>query len=251
MKKKYFIFNLTEISILSLIFIFVFNYSIFAQSPSVEWYNFSWLDKEYVGGAYVDQRHSDYDWWYDHCTAYSNPATKTGHLGYIAVGVSKYRCAERTNPSAPALVYDETSLNGCITASAPLITGSGGSYDYANWEDPLSGTLGLGFNNYGKINPDGTTAFVMTTNYDGEYFKVKQTADANFVTVGKSMATRKRIEAPQNGSPLVYNPTTTFPNDYFSATIFNTTNFTKQNCSHCDIMKFDANGNVIFNKLKS
>jgi hypothetical protein len=52
---------------------------IFAQSPNVEWKNFTWIDREYKSSSYVDQRHSDYDWWYDHCTGYTNPLTKTGH----------------------------------------------------------------------------------------------------------------------------------------------------------------------------
>lgn len=40
----------------------------------IDWRSSTWIDKDYGSAApgntpTVDQQHSDYDWWYDHCNA--------------------------------------------------------------------------------------------------------------------------------------------------------------------------------------
>ncbi len=224
-----------------------------AQSPAVNWRNFSWIDHEYKSTVPVDRRHSDYDWWYDHCTAYTNLANKTGHTGYIACGVGKFRCAERLGGStATPLSYNETTTaygtynNGCAIATAPLFSGS---YDYSNFENPVSGNLGLGFNQIGKINPDGSTQFLLPMNYEGEYLRVKQLSNNSYLTVGLSKATRKRVEPPQNGTPLYYNPTTASPTNYFINTDIFPSSTTPYLRNHWDVMKFDDNGVCQFNNI--
>ena len=220
------------------------------NAPGVDWQNFTWLKHEYKSTTPVAQRYSDYDWWYDHCTGYANPSTKTGHLGYFGCGVSKYRCTERSNLSATPLTYNEQDpiygpyANGCVYAQAPI----NGDIDYGNWANPVSGSLGLGFNSIGKVKPNGQTDYLFTMNYDGEYLRVKQIADANFITVGRSVGTRKRTDPPQNGTPLYYNPTSANSLNYFSNTIFNAA-FTQHNSNHWDVMKFNANGTCLFNNI--
>jgi hypothetical protein len=218
-------------------------------SPEVNWRNYSYINHEYKSTVPVTQRFSDYDWWYDHCTAYTTPATKTGHLGYIACGTSKYRCAERSNTSALPLKYDETTAPdpGCIVATAPLFTGS---YDYGNFENATSGKLGLPFNQIGLTKPDGTTGFLETMNYGGEYLRTKQLADGTFMTVGGSVATRKRTELPQNGTPLNYNPTAANSTNYFKyPEVFTGALPNQVNKAHIDVMRFNAAGTCLYNHI--
>jgi hypothetical protein len=252
MAKSNFNVSVSKIIMLGFVSLFLISKNNFAQSPGVEWRNYTWLNTEYIGGASVDQRHSDYDWWYDHCTAYTNPLTKTGHLGYIGCGVSDYRCGERSGQSP--ISYDETSTaygtyaNGCTVATA-LITGGG--YDYGNWDNPISGHLGLDFNSIGRVSPSGQTDFLFSSNYGGEYLRVKQLSDGTFLTVGSTTATRKRLNATsQSGTPLYYNPTSSSPTDYFINTdIFTGDISLPTNRDHWDVMRFDANGNAIFNNI--
>lgn len=241
-------------SIIIIFITFLISNKILSQGPPVEWRNYSWINHEYNSNVYVDQRHSDYDWWYDHCTGYTNPITKTGHIGYIAAGVGKYRCAERSNAGAQPLTYNEQDpaygswADGCTYAQAPLFKSSC-DYDYGNFENHVSGALGLGFNQIGKINPDGTTGFVITMNYDGEYMRVKQLQDGTFLTVGSTVATRKRLDPPQSGKPLYYNKTATNPSDYFKYNEIFDINNPQQNVQHWDVMKFDGNGTCLFDNL--
>ncbi|MBP9187020.1 MAG: T9SS type A sorting domain-containing protein [Bacteroidia bacterium] len=155
------------------------------------------------------------------------------------------------------MTYDEQDpaygiyADGCTYAVAPLQFANPCAYDYGNFENAQSGALGLAFNQIGKINPDGTTGFLITMNYDGEYLRVKQLQDGTFLTVGSTTATRKRIDAPQNGKPLYYNPTVAQPNNYFKRNeIFGVGNINPPIPNrHWDAMKFDGNGTCLFDNL--
>jgi hypothetical protein len=225
-------------------------------SPIV-WRNFTWIEKDYRSqGFNVEQRYSDYDWWYDHCTGYTNPTNKTGHFGYVACGVSKYRINSINQTS---LTYDETDASiftnypdGCTKQTTNLFGSNpcSSDYDFGNFENSISGKLGLGFNTIGLVRPSGTTSYLSTMNYDGEYYRVKQLSNGSFLTVGNTVATRKRPEPPQNGTPLYYNPTPTFPNNYFINTDIFNTSIPQKNTRHWDIMKFNGiNGLCLFDNI--
>ena len=236
--------------------------SLLTSCTTIVWRNFTWLEHDYlqpVTNHNVEQRYSDYDWWYDHCTAYNNPINKSGHFGYVACGVSKYRIKKSSNDPTTSLTYDETDAsvfpnfpNGCAIGTANLFNDADScDYDFNNFENRKIGKLGLGFNTIGLVRPSGTTAFLSKMNYEGEYLRVKQLRDGTFLTVGWTTATRKRPEAPQNGTPLYYNPTATIPNNYFINTdIFNSTTIPQSNSSHWDIMKFSgSDGLCLFDNI--
>lgn len=240
-----------------LIILLLFASNLFTSCSTIVWKNFTWIEKDYRSQLFnVEQRHSDYDWWYDNCTAYANPTTKTGHFGYVACGVSKYRINQNIQTS---LTYDETDTtifpnfpNGCTKATVNLFASNPCSldYDFGNFENSISGKLGLGFNTIGLVRPSGTTSYLSTMNYDGEYYRVKQLSNGTFLTVGNTVATRKRPEPPQNGTPLYYNPTTTFPNNYFINTDIFSVSVLQQNSRHWDIMKFNGNdGLCLFDNI--
>ena len=248
--------KIIKVSLFLLVFLFTNNFATAQGLPPdpiqmcVKWRNFSWLDREYYyPNAPVNQRNSDYDWWYDHCTAYNI----TGGIdGYIACGVSKYR-ADR-NTLNPPIAYDERFLGGCAYGQAPLYDPSGKctDYDHGNHENCVSGQLGLGFNTIGRVSNTGQTDYLFTMNYEGEYYRVKQLSDGTFLTVGHSLATRKRQQAPQNGSPLMYNPSSVFGmNNHFDyADVFNLSNNPlHKNKAHWDVMKFDITGTCLFNNI--
>jgi hypothetical protein len=222
----------------------LFSGMLFAQ-PNVDWRNYSWIQNDYNSLNTVSQRESDYDWWYDHCTGYQNPLTKTGHIGYITCGVGKYR-ASMNSP----LTYDERGplingqyQGGCAYDVAPALPSNSCDYDFDNGENPISGKQGLNFNQIGKINPNGTMGYLVTMNSRGEYVRAKQLADGTYLTVGSTISTRKK-----NGMPLFYNPTGNNPSNYFKYNKIFSNGIPHQNKGHWDIMKFDgANGFCIFN----
>lgn len=227
-----------------LIFTSLLSGMLFAQ-PNVDWRNYSWIQNDYNSLQTVNQRESDYDWWYDHCTGYQNPLTKTGHIGYITCGVGKYR-AFANSP----LTYDErgplvggTYQGGCAFDVAPAVPTNSCDYDFDNGENPISGKQGLNFNQIGKINPNGTLGYLITMNSVGEYVRTKQLADGTYLTVGNTISTRKK-----NGMPLFYNPTGINPSNYFKYNQIFSNGILHKNQAHWDIMKFDGtSGFCIFN----
>ena len=232
------------------LFLFSFNCSIVLSysQPTVDWRNYSWVSNDYnPPHGSVDQRHSDYDWWYDHCTGYQDPITKTNHIGYIACGVSKYRADQTT-----VINYDERGplvsgqyTGGCAFREAPFYRSTCREYSYNNFENPVSGKLGLGFNTVGRVLPDGTLDYLITMNVEGEYLRTKQLQDGTFLTVGHSLATRKR-----NGDPMYYNPTSSSPTNMFNYNEIFANGACHRNSSHWDIMKFDGqDGTCLFNYI--
>ena len=230
--------------------------NITTQAQTVNWRSVTWLQKEYGSTANtVTQRQSDYDWWYDHATGYDR--TTGTHIGYIAAGVSDYRCAERSNITNPATVYDEQAIGGCAFYTTPLSTGlphNDANYDYGNWENEVSGKLGMPFNTIGKIGANGSNDYLITMNVGGEYLRTKKLQDGYYMTVGNTWSTRKKADAPQFGAPLYYNPSATSPNNQFNySEIYyqpTGTTITPTLSSHWDVMKFDGNdGTCKFNAI--
>jgi hypothetical protein len=105
----------------------------------------------------------------------------------------------------------------------------------------------------------GTSAsksFLLTMNYGGEYYRVKKLNDGNYFTVGNCQATRKGANASVPGMPLLYNPSTSNPNDYFNYNDIYSGNGpapaspdNNLNTVHWDVMKFDGNGTCLFNAI--
>ncbi|MBL0084078.1 MAG: hypothetical protein IPP37_17370 [Saprospiraceae bacterium] len=182
------------------------------SQPSIDWTSITWLNKDFPTDNIVNiqKESSDYDWWYDHCNAYANLASKTGHYGYVTCGVANFRLKEdlgssTENPLFIPQQYDERNFTpkGCSFSTSPLDNGRNCNWDYENAKNPLSNHSGLGFNTVGLVNPNGSLNYIIPMNINGEYLRVKQLSDGNFLAVGNSSATRKR----RSGLPLLYNPT--------------------------------------------
>ena len=215
------------------------------SQPTVDWRSYTWIGHDYNSSQTVSQRASDYDWWYDHCTGYQNPISKTNHIGYIACGVGKYRgnFIEPLTYNERGSLYNGQYTGGCAYGETPLFKGTCGEYDYSNFENPVSGKMGLGFNQIGRINPDGTLNYLITMNYDGEYMRTKQLQDGTFLTVGHSKSTRKK-----SGMPLYYNPRPNNQGSLFNYGEIFKDGICQRNVPHWDIMKFDgSDGTCLFN----
>jgi hypothetical protein len=82
-------------------------------AQTVDWRRVTWIQNEYGSSAQtVSQKQSDYDWWYDHCTGYETNGTP---IGYIAAGVGKYRCAERSGATLQNPVKLTTQIRSKLT----------------------------------------------------------------------------------------------------------------------------------------
>ncbi|MBK8849085.1 MAG: T9SS type A sorting domain-containing protein [Saprospiraceae bacterium] len=229
------------------------------SQPSIDWTSITWLNKDFPTDNIVNiqKESSDYDWWYDHCNAYANLASKTGHYGYVTCGVANFRLKEdlgssTENPLFIPQQYDERNFTpkGCSFSTSPLDNGRNCNWDYENAKNPLSNHSGLGFNTVGLVNPNGSLNYIIPMNINGEYLRVKQLSDGNFLAVGNSSATRKR----RSGLPLLYNPTpghagTRFDyTEIFSGALTSYDEGIVLNKKHWDMMKFDGTeGNCIFN----
>lgn len=218
------------------------------SSRCLAWRNFSWNENEYYNqNSKLTQVNSDYDWWYDNCTYYTQPNSKTGVKGYMACGVSMYRADKNT--ANPPITYDERPYGGCAFGQAPFVPNPNNcrSYAYGNHENCVTGKLGMPFNTIGRVDDNGSLVFLILMNFYGEYTRTKQLSDGTFLTVGHSAATRKKWAPPQNGAPLLYNPPA---NNYFIYNnVFNIFNPNHTNSTHWDVMKYDHNGVCLFNNI--
>ena len=81
--------------------------NLFTSCSTIVWKNFTWIEKDYRSQLFnVEQRHSDYDWWYDNCTAYANPTTKKSLNVYEFL-------SEGPKGKIPKLIkFSETTLKG-------------------------------------------------------------------------------------------------------------------------------------------
>lgn len=108
------------------------------SQPSIDWTSITWLNKDFPTDNIVNiqKESSDYDWWYDHCNAYANLASKTGHYGYVTCGVANFRLKEdlgssTENPLFIPQQYDERNFTpkGCsfllrLSIMEEIVTGT-------------------------------------------------------------------------------------------------------------------------------
>ncbi len=243
----------------------------YISAPSVQWQNQSWLSSGLTSFIppynkpssivtvnpnpnapfwFPDKSYQE-DWWYDHCNAYTTPTNTTTFLGYMGAGFSHLpiQYDETTN-------YNSAYGKGCtflqFPGPVPSPTDNSGCGEWASSELP---DIGPPVNIYGLINPNGTTAWINYSNpTPGGYNRIHPLADGNYLAVGATFATRKNMgtQYSYNGVPLYYNPSTASPNNYFQySQVFIPSYFsgTQQTRTHIDIIKFDKNGNEIFNYI--
>jgi len=184
-----------------------------SYEPAVEWRNTSWYPIHPATQAPISHAASSEDWWYGHNNSYKDDLLN----GYICVGYSKFAT---TGPDA--WVPTEASYDGCYDG------GSG-----------IRVTMGL-------ISPNGQEVVWTKAYSDGELYSVLQTDDGGYIAVGRSMSTRKN-----DGSDLIYNPTSSGTTDHFSESaghcnlggVYEDHEFSVR---HGYVIRVDASGNVVW-----
>nr|MBK9651298.1 hypothetical protein [Bacteroidota bacterium] len=201
--------------------------------PGIEWTteDFYPFNPPFPAQAQVPQTkdESNEDWWYNHKNVYIGGQ----HVGYIAVGYtsfSNYFYNEDATGCALTLPFPLNQTSDCISDDYP-ITGISPAYTGRSAFQYISHKDLFGHNIWTKV---------VNQNW---FQNVIQTSDGGFLAVGITGSSREPYyDSGSQPAALVVNPG-------ISQFDLNCSSPTDKSIWHINAVKFDINGNIVWNRL--
>lgn len=209
-------------------------------APGVEWRKCTWSPGG-LNGQLQQQSQSGEEWWYSHKNLYNASGT---HTAFVTVGYTSLVSTAETYSNA-VLFYNEGP-------DSPFNPINPVDYDYTKLQEGCSDRDYLGEHrtlprgNIGLNALNGDMVFCKPKTIGALEEVVQDPQNADYVYV---VGTHLGVKPYKNKTNFIsYNPTTSYPSDYFSLSNLGVSNYTNS-IDHFYVAKIKIDGTVIWQGL--
>jgi hypothetical protein len=174
------------------------------------------------------------DWWYDHVNSYREGIVSTENFeGFMACGYSDIRN-----------VGIQEDNDGCFQVQIPTepVFYCNSSLDFPEFAVGMRNNIS--FQSIARYDPFGKLAWFKTYNANGDFKRIIQTSDGNYIAIGGTTSTREMFDI---STPIYYNPGSSGWENAFGLNGID--------CNECafhskiNVVKIDQNGDIIWNYI--